>query len=65
MRAGPAESVRPGFTRATPSEGRPAAYLVRMLHNEKKTAFKSSCKPVAEGSYFYGLDELRHCLAHG
>ncbi|MBP0451046.1 histidine-type phosphatase [Kitasatospora sp. RG8] len=48
-----------------PSEGRPAAYLVRMLYNEKETAFKSSCRPVAKGSYFYGLDELKHCLAHG
>ncbi|MER7579667.1 histidine-type phosphatase [Kitasatospora sp. NPDC097691] len=49
----------------TPSEGAPAAYLVRMLYNEKETAFTSSCKPVAKGSYFYALDELKHCLVHG
>ncbi|GGP75847.1 histidine-type phosphatase [Streptomyces melanogenes] len=49
----------------TPPEGRPTAYLVRMLYDEKETAFKPSCKPVAKGSYFYELDELQHCLAHG
>ncbi|MER7767184.1 histidine-type phosphatase [Kitasatospora sp. NPDC096140] len=49
----------------TPSEGRPATYLVRMLYNEKETAFASSCEPVAKGSYFYELDELKHCLVHG
>ncbi|MFF0410495.1 histidine-type phosphatase [Kitasatospora sp. NPDC004745] len=49
----------------TPSDGRPATHLVRMLYNEKETAFKASCKPVAKGSYFYALDELEHCLAHG
>ncbi|MFD8144666.1 histidine-type phosphatase [Streptomyces sp. NPDC059708] len=48
----------------TPSEGRPARYLVRMLYNEKETAFKPSCRPVAKGSYFYELDELKRCLAH-
>ncbi|WP_063795097.1 histidine-type phosphatase [Kitasatospora sp. MBT66] len=46
-----------------PADGRPAAHLVRMLYNEKETAFKSSCRPVAKGSYFYPLDELKHCLA--
>ncbi|MFD8705056.1 histidine-type phosphatase [Kitasatospora sp. NPDC059648] len=49
----------------TPSEGQPADYLVRMLYNEKETAFKPSCRPVAKGGYFYELDELKHCLAHG
>ncbi|MEK2492119.1 histidine-type phosphatase [Kitasatospora purpeofusca] len=48
----------------TPADGRPATYLVRMLYNEKETAFKSSCRPVAKGSWFYPLDELKHCLAH-
>ncbi|WP_052713612.1 histidine-type phosphatase [Streptomyces katrae] len=48
----------------TPAEGRRATYLVRMLYNEKETAFKPSCRPVATGSYFYELDELTHCLAH-
>ncbi|MER6303712.1 histidine-type phosphatase [Kitasatospora sp. NPDC001539] len=47
------------------SAGRPAKYLVRMLYNEKETAFKPSCKPVTKGSYFYELDELKHCLVHG
>lgn len=36
-------------------------YLVRMLYNEKETAFKSSCKPVAKGSFFYDLNELKRC----
>ncbi len=48
----------------TPADGRPATYLMRMLYNEKETAFKSSCRPVAKGSWFYPLDELKHCLAH-
>ncbi|MEV4438862.1 histidine phosphatase family protein [Streptomyces sp. NPDC049577] len=48
-----------------PSGGKPATYLVRMLYNEKETAFKPSCEPVAKGSHFYGLDELKRCLAHG
>ncbi|MFI6849361.1 histidine phosphatase family protein [Kitasatospora sp. NBC_00085] len=43
-------------------DGTSAAYLVRMLYNEKETAFKSSCRPVAKGSYFYDLDELRRCF---
>lgn len=38
-----------------------SAYLVRMLYNEKQTAFKASCTPVARGSYFYSLDELEIC----
>lgn len=37
-------------------------YLVRMLYNEKETAFKSSCEPIARGSRFYDLDELRSCF---
>ncbi|WP_199823370.1 histidine-type phosphatase [Streptomyces sp. NRRL WC-3742] len=48
----------------SPSEGHPATYLVRMLYNEKETAFTASCKPVAKNSYFYELDELEHCLPH-
>ena len=40
-------------------------YLVRMLYNEKETAFKSSCKPVAKGSYFYDLNELEACFNRG
>lgn len=37
-------------------------YLVRMLYNEKQTAFKKGCEPVAKGSYFYDVDELKQCL---
>lgn len=37
-------------------------YLVRMLYNEKETAFKSSCEPITRGSHFYDLDELRSCF---
>ena len=40
-------------------------YLVRMLYNEKETAFKSSCKPVAKGSYFYDLNALEACFNRG
>ncbi|MEV6835464.1 histidine-type phosphatase [Streptomyces sp. NPDC051133] len=37
-------------------------YLVRMLYNEKETAFKAGCRPIAEGSTFYDLDELERCF---
>lgn len=37
-------------------------YLVRMLYNEKETAFKASCKPLTKGSKFYDLDELERCF---
>ncbi|MEU6222462.1 histidine-type phosphatase [Streptomyces sp. NPDC047042] len=37
--------------------------LVRMLYNEKETAFKAGCRPVAKGSKFYALDELERCFA--
>ncbi|MFC9326059.1 histidine-type phosphatase [Kitasatospora sp. NPDC057015] len=37
-------------------------YLVRMLYNEKQTAFKPGCEPVSKGSYFYELDELERCF---
>ncbi|MEV5508183.1 histidine-type phosphatase [Streptomyces orinoci] len=46
------------------SSGRSATYLVRMLYNEKETAFKPSCHPIAKGSHFYQLDELKRCLQH-
>ncbi|MGW1226658.1 histidine-type phosphatase [Streptomyces sp. NPDC002530] len=39
-----------------------SAYLVRMLYNEKETAFRAGCAPVAKGSYFYEVDELKRCL---
>ncbi len=52
----------------TPHQGKgaqPTQYLVRMLYNEKETAFKPSCKPIAKGSYFYDLDELKSCYNQG
>lgn len=45
----------------TTANGKGTEYLVRMLYNEKETAFKASCKPIAKGSYFYDLNELRSC----
>ncbi|MGW3650427.1 histidine-type phosphatase [Streptomyces sp. NPDC000878] len=36
--------------------------LVRMLYNEKETAFKTGCRPVSKGSKFYDLDELERCF---
>jgi hypothetical protein len=39
-------------------------YLVRMLYNEKQTAFKTSCRPVQRGSYFYSLSELESCYGY-
>ena len=41
--------------------GQGTQYLVRMLYNEKETAFKPSCKPIAKGSRFYDLNELERC----
>lgn len=37
-------------------------YLVRMLYNEKETAFKAGCHPLAGNSAFYDLDELERCF---
>lgn len=37
-------------------------YLVRMLYNEKETAFKTGCTPISKGSKFYDLDELERCF---
>ena len=37
-------------------------YLVRMLYNEKETAFKAGCTPISKGSTFYDLDELEKCF---
>jgi hypothetical protein len=45
--------------------GQGTRYLVRMLYNEKETAFKSSCKPIAKGSTFYDLNELQRCYNRG
>ncbi|MCF3129544.1 histidine-type phosphatase [Streptomyces olivochromogenes] len=40
-------------------------YLVRMLYNEKETAFRAGCRPIAKGSKFYDLDELERCFGRG
>ncbi|MEU0252793.1 histidine-type phosphatase [Streptomyces sp. NPDC006184] len=40
-------------------------YLVRMLYNERETAFKAGCRPVAGNSSFYDLDELERCFGRG
>ncbi|MGW1671150.1 histidine-type phosphatase [Streptomyces sp. NPDC002324] len=39
-----------------------STYLVRMLYNEKETAFKAGCRPVSRHSAFYDLDELERCF---
>jgi hypothetical protein len=33
-------------------------HLVRLLHNEALTRFSATCRPVAEGSFWYDLDEI-------
>ncbi|MDF3289829.1 histidine-type phosphatase [Streptomyces silvisoli] len=50
---------------AGPRDGGGTEHLVRMLYNERETAFKASCRPVARGSYFYDLAELERCLHRG
>ncbi|KUN05215.1 histidine acid phosphatase [Streptomyces yokosukanensis] len=40
-------------------------YLVRMLYNEKETAFKAGCRPIERGSAFYDLNELERCFGRG
>ncbi|MFJ5547592.1 histidine-type phosphatase [Streptomyces sp. NPDC093225] len=54
------------YARTAPdAAGAPAKaprYLVRMLYNERATAFKPSCRPVAPGSRFYDLAELERCF---
>ncbi|MFE1318275.1 histidine-type phosphatase [Kitasatospora phosalacinea] len=49
------------YRAATDADGKPG-HLVRMLYNEKETAFKADCHPIAKGSYFYDLDELERCF---
>ncbi|WP_371634124.1 histidine phosphatase family protein [Streptomyces sp. NBC_01259] len=49
-----------GSKRRKGSKG--SKYLVRMLYNEKQTAFKRDCEPVSKGSYFYDADELKRCF---
>ena len=37
--------------------------IVRMLYNERETAFAADCEPVRRGSFFYTAHELSRCLA--
>ena len=36
--------------------------IVRMLYNEREIAFRSSCTPIAPGSLFYDVSEVRRCI---
>lgn len=36
--------------------------IVRMLYNERETAFAAPCTPVAAGSFFYDAAELQRCV---
>ncbi|EOD54008.1 histidine acid phosphatase family protein [Aeromonas molluscorum 848] len=38
--------------------------LVRMLYNEKETAFKAGCVPIKIGSAFYEFGELKRCYGY-
>ncbi|MFJ3229852.1 histidine-type phosphatase [Streptomyces sp. NPDC086787] len=40
-------------------------YLVRMLYNERETAFKQDCHPITKGSRFYDVNELERCFGRG
>ncbi|MFG2823132.1 histidine-type phosphatase [Kitasatospora sp. NPDC048365] len=46
---------------ASTATAEPRTFLVRMLYNEQETAFKATCHPIARGSHYYRLDELRRC----
>ncbi|UUT34539.1 histidine-type phosphatase [Microbacterium elymi] len=37
--------------------------IVRMLYNEKETAFGGECRPIHRNSFFYSVDELTRCLS--
>ncbi|MEI5520573.1 histidine-type phosphatase [Streptomyces brasiliscabiei] len=39
-----------------------STYAVRMLYNEKETAFKTGCRPMSKHSSFYELNELERCF---
>ncbi|GAA2741934.1 histidine-type phosphatase [Kitasatospora cinereorecta] len=45
--------------------GEPVGHLVRMLYNERETAFPSTCVPVSVGSHYYELKELERCFGRG
>lgn len=45
-----------------PATGADYAPLVRMLYNEREIAFAEGCQPVAEGSNWVKVTELKRCL---
>lgn len=46
-----------------PATGQRYTPIVRMLYNENEVPFRSECTPVADGSTWYKLTELKSCLA--
>ena len=46
-----------------PATGSAYTPIVRMLYNENEIAFRSECTPIADGSTWYKLTELKSCLA--
>ncbi|MEV4776836.1 histidine-type phosphatase [Microbacterium sp. LWH12-1.2] len=45
-----------------PATGTAFTPLVRMLYNEREIAFAEGCRPVADGSHWVKLTELKRCL---
>lgn len=45
-----------------PATGAAYTPLVRMLYNEREIAFADGCRPVAEGSHWVKVTELKRCL---
>ena len=45
-----------------PKTGRAYTPLVRMLYNETEIPFRAECTPIADGSHWYKLTELKTCL---
>ena len=39
-------------------------YVVRMLYNERQMHFKSTCKSLRDGSYYYSFDALQRCYGY-
>ena len=39
-------------------------YLVKMLYNERESAFKAACASLREGSRYYRFDELKRCYGY-
>ena len=46
-----------------PATGSAYTPIVRMLYNKNEIAFRSECTPIADGSTWYKLTELKSCLA--